>query len=194
MAFGAPSNPNFPGGGFPQPSAMAVPGWEDFAAGKWTQIPAYLPTLTLPTGPSIGLMPRDRPLTFTFTGAASSNNAFQFDIPTTVFAVTAACVTTDGSGFPIGRNSLDMFRLQFTRANGDKFTSDLALGSTICGTAANPRLVGPSGWMFNNGSTMQVLVQNLFAVPVTIDIVFFTVEVRGPFNFALQALPYGNVG
>ncbi len=188
------NNSYFPGGGTPSPSPMSVPGWEDFAAGKWSQVPAYLPTLTLPTGPSIGLMPRDRPLTFTFSGAATTPNAFQFDIPTTVFALTAACVTTDGSGLPVGRSSLDMFRIQLTRSNGDKFTSDLALGSTICGTAANPRLIGPSGWMFNNGSTMQVLVQNLFAVPVSIDIVCYSVEVRGPFNFGLQALPYGNVG
>ena len=194
-SFGAApgQNPYYPGGSVPQPSPMSVMDWQDFAIGKWTQIPAYLPTLTLPTGPNIGLMARDRPVSFSFTALASGNNAVQFDIPTNVFAISAACFTNDDSDLPIGRNPLDCFRIQMTRANGDKFQTAPALGSTICGTAANPRLVGPSGWLFNNGSTLQIAIQSLFA-HIDVDITFYTVEVRGPFNFGAQALPYGNVG
>lgn len=196
-AIGTAGGPNYGRTQAPDPSmvggveaSLNPPAWSDFAGGPWAQIPAYLPTLTLPYGPNVGLQLRRFPTTFTFTSLVAQQTTVQIDTPTSFFAVTAGSFTTDNSDVPRGRDPLSMFRVQFVRPMGDRFDVAAGLGSTMCGPASNPALLGPNGWMVDRGSGVQITVTPLFT-PIAVDIVLWGAEVRGPYNYIWNTVPFG---
>lgn len=159
----------------------------DFARSgtSFVHVPLYLPTGLFPAGDNIALVPRDRPLNFAFTTAGgSTTKTLQFEVPTTVFGLTAAAIKTDGTtDLPVGMNPLDTFLVQITRtASGDKLQTEPAPGSTVCGTGVQPRLIGPGGWIVDAGGAFSVNVTNIVA-NISVAIVLWTCEVRGPSNF-----------
>lgn len=178
-------------GSVPMAPSLSPPGWSDFAqGGGWAQIPAYLPTLTLPFGPNVGVQQRRRPLTFTSASTTTLTTVVSFDVPTTIYALTAGAYDTAGANLPVGLSPLDTFRVQFVRANGDRFDTAAGLGSTLCGTALQPALIGPNGWMIDRGGAVSVTVTTL-RTNLSVDIVLWGAEVVGPYNFTWSTSPFG---
>lgn len=189
--YGAPA-PS-PGAAAAQPM-LQPPSLADYAqnAPRWARLQAYLPEVTMPMGANIGLQARDYVANFTFTAATAQTLNLQFSQPTTVFALAASAYDTSGTITDDLRNPLNLFRVQIERTNGDRFQTSAALGSSIFGSAAQPRLVGPSGWMFDIGGVARIIVTPLIAT-LAVDLTFYSIEVRGPSNFVWQAVPFGYV-
>lgn len=191
QGYGAPAP--MPGSVAAQPM-LGPPSLSDYAANApaWARLQAYLPEVTMPVGRNIGIQERDYVANWTFTSTTAQAQNLQFSQPSTIYAMTAAAVDTSGTITANLRNPLDLFRVQLTRINGDRFQTASALGSTIFGTGTAPRLIGPSGWMFDIGGTLRIDVTPLISTLI-IDMVFWTLEVRGPSNFVWQAVPFGYV-
>lgn len=105
--------------------------------------------------------------------------SIQFDIPAIVYAMTAATTNTAAPG--IVTNGLDGFTVSLEHSNGDRITTNQALGSCIFGTAAEPSLIGGNGLVFDRGSTLVINVTPLSA-NLRVDFNFFAIEQRGPRN------------
>ncbi|MAH45647.1 hypothetical protein CMI37_07445 [Candidatus Pacearchaeota archaeon] len=107
----------------------------------------------------------------------------QFDIPCIIFSMTAACSNTAAPGFGVPNGSgLETFTCSLEHTNGDRLTTQPALGSCIFGTATEPALVGGNGWVFDRGSGLVIQVTPLVNANQRIDFAFMAVEERGPRN------------
>lgn len=106
----------------------------------------------------------------------------QFDLPCRLIALNGAAVTTDGSGLPVGRSSLDtfLFRLEYT--TGDRLHITQRLASTVLGTAQRPGELGGAGYTINQGASVQLGITPLMA-NLRIDVTLVCLEMRGPSNF-----------
>ena len=150
----------------------------------WYREQVFYPTPWFPAGQNIGLQLRIRPLTI-LNQAAGANvlQTIQFDIPTSVYAITAAAVDTTGAALPVGLSSLDTFTVQFQHTNGDLYSTLPALGSPVCGDGGNFALLGGPGWSQDRGTSILVTAQPLRA-NLRIDIVLWGIEARGPANYS----------
>jgi len=176
-----PGNPVGGGAAINMPSRAQM-GGEGGPLPPWQRVPVYPPQLLLSTNKYVGHQTRDY-------GAGILNIAIntvttatvQFDTPSILFALTASAFTTDGVGLPVGREALDTFLIGLEHSNGDRLTTTARLGSTICGSASQPRLVGGNGWVFDRGSTAVFLITPLMA-NLRIDVNLMCIEERGPSN------------
>jgi len=149
----------------------------------WYRDQVYYPTPWFPKGENIGLQLRRRPLTV-LNGAinTASINVLQFDIPTTIYGLSAAAVDTGGAALPVGLDSLDSFTVQFRHTNGDNYDTAAMLGSASLGPAENLTLLGGTGWMQDRGSSVEITITPLRAT-MRIDVCLWGIEVRGPANY-----------
>lgn len=179
----------FPPGTSNPAGLLNPPGFANYAQApnvRWIRIPAHLPQIGVPDAEFITIKPFDIVNTFSGNAAnAAYTQTVQFPEPCTIFAVTAAVIDTAGGAFPVGLDPLDAFTIALTRTNSDKLQSSAGLGSTICGTAQRPRYVGPSGWVQDRGSSIQVVITPLRA-SLRIDLVFWTAVTYGPTAFTLR--------
>jgi len=185
---GVAATPGDPVGGggaainMPTRASMAGQG---AALPPYMRVPVWPPQLLLSTNRLVGHQTRD--YTAGVLNAAINVEAIstiQFDIPCIIYAITASAVTTNAVAFTAGLIPLDSFLIGFEHSNGDRLTAGQArLGSTICGTALRPRMVGGNGWVFDRGSTLVARITPLQA-NLRIDIVVETIEERGPTNIA----------
>jgi hypothetical protein len=144
----------------------------------------YFPSLWIPQGANIGTQLRRRPITIINQAAAVDViQAIQFDIPTTVFCLTAGVIDTTGANLPVGLNPLDSFTCQFQHTNGDLYDTQPMLGGASLGTAERPALLGGPGWMQDRGTSVLLTVQPLRA-NLRIDICLWSIEMRGPANYS----------
>lgn len=150
---------------------------------QWYRQQVAEPLVFIPISDRIATQPRLRTITVTNQAANTEVNSFvQVDIPSTVYALSAAAATTDASALPVGRASLDTFRVRFEHNTGDRLTPTAGLGSAICGTAQFPAKIGGAGWVFDRGGTVLVGVTPLVA-NMTIDVTLWIIEIRGPSNY-----------
>lgn len=103
----------------------------------------------------------------------------QFDIPAIIYGMSAAVQDTGAPG--IGTVGLNGFTVSLEHSNGDRITTNQALGGCIFGTASEPQLIGGNGIVFDRGSTLVINVTPLLA-NLRIDFNFFAIEQRGPRN------------
>lgn len=107
--------------------------------------------------------------------------SIQFDIPAIIYACTAAVQDTAAPALATNSNGLDIFTVGLEHSNGDRITTNAALGSCIFGTGSEPSLIGGNGIVFDRGSTLVINVTPLIA-NLRIDFNFFAIEQRGPRN------------
>jgi hypothetical protein len=180
-----PGNPVGGGGAAINMPTRASMAGQGTALPPYMRVPVWPPQLLLSTNRLVGHQTRD------YTGGvlnaalnAEAVAAIQFDIPCIIYALTASAVTTDQAVFVNGLTPLDSFLIALEHSNGDRLTAGQArLGSTICGSAQRPRMVGGNGWVFDRGSTLIVRITPLQA-NLRIDFVVETIEERGPTNIA----------
>lgn len=176
-----PGNPVSGGAAINMPTRAQM-GGEGGGLPPWQRVPIYPPQLLLSTNKYVGHQTRDYGAGILNIPANQQQTAtVQFDTPCIIFAITASAVSTAGAALPVGTNPLDTFILAFEHSNGDRLTTSARLGSTICGSAAQPRLVGGNGWVFDRGSTAVFLITPLVA-NMRIDINLMCIEERGPSN------------
>ncbi len=150
---------------------------------EFEEVPVAMPMPWLPIASDIAWGLNDRVQTFTNLAAnAESIQRLNFDIPSAVFALTAAVRRTDGNAIngDFG-NVLDTFRVQFTLSQGRQWQTNNAMGSAIVGTAQRPRWLGRPCWRFNNGAVLQVRLTPLIA-NLQVDIVVWALETTGASN------------
>lgn len=149
----------------------------------YEETPVAEPVPWLPISTDIAWGLNDRVSTFTNqTINAEATNNLGFDIPSVVYAITAAVRDTAGNSISGAfGNVLDTFRIQFGLTNGRNWQTANTMGSTICGTAERPRFLGRSCWRLNNGAVLQCRVTPLVA-NLQIDIVLWCVETTGGSN------------
>jgi hypothetical protein len=190
---GPPGNGGAPGGG-------NMPGWP---AGYDSQaqidpatyntylqqgIPWYRqqvsePLVFIPADDRIATQPRMRSVTITNEAAGTEVLRFvQVDIPSTVYALSGAAATTDGSALPVGRVGRETFRVRFQHNVGDRLTPVTQLGDSIVGSAQFPAKIGGAGWVFDRGGTVEIGITPLIA-NLTVDITLWIIEIRGPSNY-----------
>jgi hypothetical protein len=158
---------------------------------KFEQTSVYEPKPWIPLstdGLPIGLIARDRTLTFTLpTVNITAQDRIGFSTPAAVYAITATAFLTDGAGagvdLPVGADPRDVFRIQIKDATGDLWQSEPAMASNVAGTAQFPRLIGAAGRMCDGGTTTIVMVTPLLA-NLLIDVTLWTIEQPGPTNIA----------
>lgn len=179
--FGVPSTgaANAPGtgpdgmnAGVLQPNSRAA----NAAAGvPYQLVPAYPPFVRLANSQDIVYFPRYRTLIFGGNGQAAATlptQQWQFSLPTIILARTAAAIDASGAALPVGRGSLDLFKVQMFRAGSQQDLIDaggggnanpvaLVLGSALLGTAANPALIQGNGLFVDTGSFLNCTVQTL---------------------------------
>jgi len=186
-----------PGTVQPIPHATTPNRLQDFAdsGSPFVRVPLYLPTGLFPAGDNIALVPRDRPLNYTFTAAGVTTPlTIQFDVATTVFAMSAGAYSTTGANLPVGASPLDMFNVLVQRTStGDKLMTDAALASVCCGTGTQPRMIGPSGWFVDAGGSITVSVTSN-AAHMAVTVMLWTCEVRGPSNFSWTHSKFAKIG
>lgn len=137
-------------------------------------VPAYPPFVRLANDPRIVYFPRYRTLVFGGNGVAAAVlpvQTYLFSVPTIILARTGAAIDASDTALPVGRASLDTFRVQFFRGgatsdlidagSGQAGATVLALGSTILGTAAQPALIQGNGLFCDNGMFLSVNCQTL---------------------------------
>ena len=182
-----PGQPGWP----PPPGAHASlnpPDMQSVMAGGAKRTPIQYPQPPVPTSPNVGIQPRDRPIDDLVNVGANVATPLttQFDIPSCVYAITASAVRTDGTAFPTScLDPRDAFqiRIEYT-GTGDQFVTNTVLGSTICGTASQPRFIGGVGWLVNRGTSLMTTVTPLFE-NLRISVVYWTCEFRGMQNWTV---------
>jgi hypothetical protein len=155
------------------------------AGGRWYRRQVYYPEPPFPMSDTTAIQPRDRPVSLV-NGVANTAipSIVQFDIPTCVYAFAASCVDTVTPGNLTGLDPRDLFTVQFEVTQGDRFSTATALASTLCGTAARPRLIGGVGWLFDRGGSALITITPLLA-DLRIDVNLISVEIRGPANYVV---------
>jgi len=153
----------------------------------WSQRQTYYATPWIPQSPenNIGYQPRWRPITNVVDGAVNANvvRNIRIDIPYTIYAFSATSTPTDGTALPNNLHPLDTFTVLLVSNTNDRLVTDPVLARTIMGTAERPAHVGGTGWAFDRGGTVQVTIAPLRA-GLTISVVAWGIEVRGPTNIA----------
>lgn len=151
------------------------------------EVPVKDPVPYLPVANDIAWTLTDLAINVTNVASGTATPVtVSWDMPASVYAITASVRTTDGGAFPSGiRTALDLFRIQFESANIRKFITAPVLGSTVCGTAERPRFLGRPCWKFNNGSTLQTTITPL-ANNLEINVVLWSILTPGPTNIAFM--------
>ena len=150
----------------------------------WYREQVLYPTPWFPKGQNIGLQLRIRPLSVVNQAAnVDVLQTIQFDIPTSVYAISAAAIDTTGAALPAGLDPLDTFSIQFQHTNGDLYMTLPALGSTVTSGGGEVTLLGGPAWAQDRGTSILVTVQPLRA-NLRIDIVLWGIEARGPANYS----------
>jgi len=186
--------PSGPGGvpvGAPSgytPATLNPPGRAQLG-GRGPQLPPFMrtniwpPQLLLSTNSQVGHQQRiyttgilNQPLN------GLQTVVIQFDIPCIIYACAAASQNTAGVGPQVPGSGLDNFTASIEHTNGDRITTQAALGSVIFGTATEPALVGGNGWVFDRGSGMVIQVTPIQNATQRIDFAFYAIEERGPRN------------
>ena len=172
--------------------AMAPSTFQSMAQDKnvgWAKVPAYLPNLTLPMAEFIAIKPFDIIESMAGNAAGTAfTRTVNFPQPTVVFALNAGVTEDAGGNLPVGPSPLDQFTLQIIRTNGDQLQTAAALGGSICGTAQRPRLIGPTGWVQDRGSSLQITCTPLVA-NLRIDLCFVCAVIYGPASFTWNSIP-----
>ncbi len=107
-----------------------------------------------------------------------------FNLPCVACHVTGTCITSDGSGLPVGWNPNDCYEVLLEAGSGaEKITISSRLASTVVGTAERPGFLGGGGWIFPAGSDLNVTITPRLpglpaGVNTRIDIVFGCLEFR----------------
>lgn len=154
--------------------------------GGWTRSQVYYPEVLIPGREFAGVQPRDYVVNLS-AGTANIEvlRPISVDIPGTVYAMTGGSRDTTGTAFPVGLESLDTFKIRIEHNSNDRFVTQTAYGSAVVGTAARPRLVGASGWIWDRGGTIRVFITPLRA-NLDIDISLWVIEYRGLQNFTMR--------
>lgn len=139
-------------------------------------VPAYPPFVRIANNPNIVYFARMRTMVFGGNGvaAATTTQQYTFTYPTIVIARSGAAILADGAtGLPVGRSSLDTFKVQMFRSGsmsdifdagaGNAGPQTLALGSAVLGTAAQPALIQGNGLFVDTGGFLNVICQTLYA-------------------------------
>jgi hypothetical protein len=148
----------------------------------FVQTPVYEPMPWLAVDDHIGTEILDQVVSLTTpTANQVSSTVISFDVPSTVYAITAGCYDTAGAFDTNFTNSLDAFRIQCRTTNGQLFQTAAALGSSVCGTAERPRKLGGACWRFNTGGSLVVDITPLVS-DLAIDVTFWTIRQPGPTN------------
>lgn len=155
-------------------------------------VPAYPPFVRLANDPRIVYFPRFRTLVFGGNGQAAQNfpvQTYLFSVPTIILARTGAAIDASAAALPVGRNSLDTFKVQFFRGgaaqdlidagSGQVGATVLTLGSALLGTAAQPALIQGNGLFADNGMFLSVNCQSLIA-NIEVHISIWCLEEFGP--------------
>lgn len=82
----------------------------------------------------------------------------RFSLPCTLLSWSAGVALSDGSGFPIGWNPLDAFKVAFETENGEKITTNSRRGGSVLGDGKHMGHIGGSGWPFTVGSNLVVTI------------------------------------
>lgn len=149
----------------------------------WYREQVFWPTPWFPAGPNIGLQLRRR--VTTFLNQAINVNIFRvlsFDIPTTVYGLTAGIRDSTGAALPVAVDPLDHFTVQFQHTNGDNYDTAAGLGGALLGRASEMALLGGPGWMQDRGTSVSINFVPLLA-NLQVDIALWGIEVRGPANY-----------
>jgi len=175
-----------PPGSMPSLNPPTLASQGQAAGDQWYRHQVYYPEPPFPMSKETALQPRLRPITSLVNVAinTSTPRTIQFDIPCAVYAVSAAAVKTDGQALPAGMDPLNTFTIQYEHTNGDRFSTAAGLGSTMVGDAKFPMLLGGVGWLFDRGSALLTTVVPLQA-NMRIDVVFWTIEIRGGRNYGV---------
>lgn len=154
----------------------------------YQEVPMKDPTPWLPVGPDIAWGLNDRVITVTGTANTVDTQPLAFDLPSAVYALTAAVRSTAAAAVPATgyANQLDMFKVQVKTSNGRLFQTNPIKGSAVFGDGSWPRYLGRACWRFNPGAQIQVLTTPL-AANLEIDLCFWCVEITVGTNIAMQA-------
>lgn len=198
-AFGVPSTgaggspgtgPDGMNAGVLQPNSRAA----NAAAGvPYQLVPAYPPFVRLANSPDIVYFPRFRTLVFGgngVTAAVLATQQWQFSLPTIIIGRTAAAINASGAALPVGRNSLDLFKMQMFRSGSQQDLIDaggggnanpvaLVLGSALVGDARQPALIQGNGLFVDTGSFLNCTVQTLID-SVEVCVTLLCIEEYGP--------------
>jgi len=149
----------------------------NMAAGiPYQMVPAYPPFVRLANSPDVVYFPRFRSLVFGGNGvaAATTTQQVQFSVPTIILARTGSAYDASGAGLPVGRSSLQLFRVQFSRVGSQTDLIDAGAGNVapnitvlaenVLGTAALPGFIPGNGTFVDTGGfinvTCQILLNN----------------------------------
>ena len=101
-----------------------------------------------------------------------------------VYALSGTAYLTTNADAPVGRDPRDLFAIRFgLGATGVQhwFQSQAAEGSTIVGTASEPRYLAESAWILDYGQNLNVAI-TLRLTNVRVCIALWAIEVYGPSN------------
>lgn len=155
---------------------------------RWMRLPLSEPAPWIPYNDqnTIGTFTRIYAVNVTSpTDVAAGTEAIktiQVDIPGAVCELMGSARTTDGSDFPVGASPRDMFLVRFDHSQGDKLTTQAAIGTAVVGTAERPKKVIGNGWKFGRGSTILLGITPL-VTNLRVDITITYVEFRAGANF-----------
>lgn len=141
------------------------------------------PLAWLPYSPTIAWRNNDRVAAFTNqTANAQATVRLNFDTPSVIYKIAAGVRDTQGNAINGSFGTvLDTFQIQFTLSQaGIVFQTTATYGSTICGTAALPRVLDIP-WRMDQGAAILVNVTPLMA-NLDVNIVLYTVETPGATN------------
>jgi hypothetical protein len=199
QGLGIPSSgvsPHSPGGTGPHGVVVMDSRAANKEAGiPYVHMPVFPPTVAEALDGNIHYAPRFRTAVFGGEGTAAGviqTQAVPFSCPTVVVARSGAAIDASDADLPIGRDSLDTFKVQmFTTgqlqdlldagAGGATSTSPtvLVLGSALLGPAALPGLIPKNGRFFDNGYFLNITVQVLIA-NIEVHVTLWCVEEIGP--------------
>lgn len=150
----------------------------------WYREPVYEPRLFFPNDATTAKQPRLRTVECLNQPAGTEVPLFiNVDIPSTAYAITATAVDTTGAALPVGLDPRDTFLVVFQHTSGaDRLTPQATLGSTVCGTAQFPALIGAAGWIFGRGGAVNVNITPL-RTNLRINVCFWFIEIRSATNY-----------
>jgi len=165
----------------------------NMAAGvPYQLVPAYPPFVRIANDPNIVYFVRFRTIVFGGNGVAAATTTLPiyFSVPTIIIARTAAAYDASDAALPVGRNSLDLFKIQFARAGsssdlidagagGQQAPNITVLGSSIMGTGQLPALIPGTGLFVDTGAFINVTCQ-ILRNNVEVHATVWTIEEYGP--------------